>query len=81
VPLTCNGPKLLQDRAGPFSGIPKSNFCLSLKLSQDMGAAGQGPNSGHHHPGKKEGYSVSLGNSARKHVRKVGRLSTETGSG
>ena len=32
VSLTCNGPKLLQDRTGPLSGIPKHNFSLPLKL-------------------------------------------------
>lgn len=51
VPLTCNSPELLQDRAGPVGGITKYNFCLPLKLGQDMGAAEQGPDSGHHHPG------------------------------
>lgn len=50
VPLTCNGSKLLQDRAGPLGGIPKHNFCFPLKLGQDMGVAQQGSNSGHCHP-------------------------------
>ena len=51
VPLTCNGPKLLQDKAGPLGGLPKHNFRLPLKLCQDLGTAEQGPDSGHHHPG------------------------------
>lgn len=50
VPPTCNGPKLLQDRAGPFGGLPEHNFCLPLKLCQDVGTAEQGSDSGHHHP-------------------------------
>lgn len=55
VPLTCNGPKLLQDKAGPLGGLPKHNFRLPLKLCQDLGTAEQGPDSGHHHPGYKGG--------------------------
>lgn len=53
-PLTCDGPKFLQDRAGPLGRSPKYNFCFLLKPSQDRGVAQQCPNSGYHSTGQRE---------------------------